>query len=195
MGNHISNAYVPSTTTVTTTVVVHGPAITNGQKRLSRSDSYQEEPLDEEEYPEIIPKEAHRKDSQYSYQSQQSHQSQQSQHSQQQQQQKPKLTRGDSYSSDHYPDDYGRRDSYAQPTGQRKDSYSSNQDFKPQLQRTDSYKRGYGQNFTTPQPISRAESYQRGYFKDQEDTDQAEIPVLSNTVNGDYKMREEALER
>ena len=149
--------------------------------------------MEDEEYPEIIPTEPQRKDSQLSHQSQLSqHSSQHSQHSQ-----KPKLTRGDSYASDHFPEEsYSRRGSYAQST--RKDSFSSaTQDtFKPPLTRTDSYqKRGsYGQNFAAPQPISRAESYQRGYFKDQESIEEPEVS-LSNAVNDDYKMRDESLDR
>lgn len=146
--------------------------------------------MEDEEYPEIIPKEPQRKDSQLSYQSQ--HSSQHSVHSQ-----KPKLTRGDSYASDHFPEEsYSRRSSYAQST--RKDSFSSTtqENFKPPLTRTDSYQnRGsYGQNFSAPQPISRAESYQRGYFNDQKSVEEPEVS-LSNAVNDDYKMREESLER
>lgn len=190
--------HVTSNSRVTTTAMVHGgTAIVNGKRPLERTDSYQEDVIDDEEYPEIVPKEPHRKDSQLS------HQSQLSQHSTHSQ--KPKLTRGDSYVSDHYNEDsygsVGRRDSYVQHP--RKDSYSSiNQDgFKPPLKRTDSYQKrdltrsgNYGQNFTTPQPISRAESCQRGYFKDQDSIDDTDI-VLSSAINGEYKMRDETLER
>ena len=190
MMNHITNHVA----TVTTSASVHTSISTNG-KRLSRTDSYQEDII-EDEYPEIISNELQRKDSQMSQQSQIS------QHSSQQSQ-KPKLSRGESYISDQYSEDgySDRRDSYTQPS--RKDSYASTTQevFKPPLQRTDSYQRGelgrtggYGQNFTTPQPISRAESYKRGYFKDQDSIDKPEIS-LSNAVNGDYKMRDETLER
>ena len=189
MVNHVTMAnHVPPSMTVT--AMVHTAA--NG-KRLTRTDSYHEDVMEDEEYPEIIPTEPQRKDSQLSHQSQLSqHSSQHSQHSQ-----KPKLTRGDSYASDHFPEEsYSRRGSYAQST--RKDSFSSaTQDtFKPPLTRTDSYqKRGsYGQNFAAPQPISRAESYQRGYFKDQESIEEPEVS-LSNAVNDDYKMRDESLDR
>ncbi|XP_014475891.1 PREDICTED: uncharacterized protein LOC106745120 [Dinoponera quadriceps] len=180
MANHV-------TTSMTVTAMVHATTIANG-KRLARTDSYQQDLVEDEEYPEIIPKELQRKDSQLS---------QLSQHSSTQ---KPKLTRGDSYASDNFPEDsYSRRGSYTQLS--RKDSFSSStQDgFKPPLTRTDSYQQrelragNYGQNFT-PQPISRAESYQRGHFKDQESIDQSDI-VLSNAVNGDYQMRDETLER
>lgn len=185
MANHV-------TTSMTVTAMVHATTIANG-KRLARTDSYQEDVVEDEEYPEIIPKDSQRKDSQLS------HQSQLSQHSSTLSQ-KPKLVRGDSYASDNFPEEsYSRRGSYAQLT--RKDSFSSStQDgFKPPLTRTDSYQQrelrtgNYGQNFT-PQPISRAESYQRGHFKDQESIDQSDI-VLSNAVNGDYQMRDETLER
>ncbi|KOX76752.1 Phorbol ester/diacylglycerol-binding protein unc-13 [Melipona quadrifasciata] len=188
MVNHVTANHVPASMTVT--AMVHTAA--NG-KRLTRTESYQEDVIEDEEYPEIIPTEPQRKDSQLSHQSQLSqHSSQHSQHSQ-----KPKLTRGDSYASDHFPEEsYSRRGSYAQST--RKDSFSSatQETFKPPLTRTDSYqKRGsYGQNFGAPQPISRAESYQRGYFKDQESIEEPEVS-LSNAVNDDYKMRDESLER
>ncbi|XP_011328938.1 uncharacterized protein LOC105274476 isoform X2 [Ooceraea biroi] len=190
MVNHVSVA-----NHVTTTAMIHASTnLVNGKRPLARTDSYQEDVIDDEEYPEIIPKEPQRKDSQLS------HQSQLSQHSQSTLGQKPKLTRGDSYISDNFPEEsYSRRDSYAQLS--RKDSFSSStQDgFKPSLTRTDSYQRelrgsNYGQSYTAPQPISRAESYQRGHFKDQESIDQSDI-VLSNTVNGDYQMRDETLER
>ncbi|XP_017761183.1 PREDICTED: rac guanine nucleotide exchange factor JJ-like [Eufriesea mexicana] len=187
MVNHVTANHVP--TSMTVTAMVHTAA--NG-KRLTRTESYQEEVIEDEEYPEIIPKEPQRKDSQLSHQSQLSQHSQHSQHSQ-----KPKLTRRDSYASDHFPEEsYSRRDSYAQST--RKDSFSSTtqESFKPPLTRTDSYqKRGsYAQNFGGLQPISRAESYQRGYFKDQESIEEPEVG-LSNAVNDDYKMRDESLER
>ncbi|XP_017797575.1 PREDICTED: uncharacterized protein LOC108578708, partial [Habropoda laboriosa] len=193
MVNHVTANH--DTTSITVTAMVHTTTATNG-KRLTRTESYQEEVTEDEEYPEIIPKEPQRKDSQLSHQSLLSqHSSQHSQHSQHSQ--KPKLMRGDSYASDHFPEEaYSRRDSYAQPT--RKDSFSSTtqEGFKPPLTRTDSYqKRGsYGQHFSAPQPISRAESYQRGYFKDQESIEEPEVS-LSNAVNDDYKMRDESLER
>ncbi|KAG7203577.1 hypothetical protein KM043_013620 [Ampulex compressa] len=198
MVNHVSAAnHVNGSITVTATV--HATATTNG-KRLARTESYQEDAIEDDAYPEIIPKEPQRKDSQLSHQSQLSqHSSQLSQHSQHSQHsQKPKLTRGDSYASDHFPEEsYSRRGSYAQST--RKDSFSSGtqEGFKPPLTRTDSYQArpGYGQSFNVPQPISRAESYQRGYFKDQESLEESEIAALSNAVNGDYKMRDETLER
>nr|XP_031836446.1 protein unc-13 homolog B isoform X8 [Nomia melanderi] len=186
MVNHVSANHV---TSMTVTAMVHTTTVANG-KRLTRTDSYQEEVIEDEEYPEIIPKEPQRKDSQLSHQSQLSQHSQISQHSQ-----KPKLTRGDSYASDHFPDEYGRRDSYAQPA--RKDSFSSTtqEGFKPPLTRTDSsWKAGYRQNLTTPQPISRAESYQRGHFKDQESIEEPEV-AFSNAVNDDYKIRDDSLER
>ncbi|XP_071643533.1 uncharacterized protein [Temnothorax longispinosus] len=185
IGNHVTANHV------TTTAMVHTTTnIVNGKRPLARTDSYQEDIIDDEDYPEIIPKETQRKDSQLSHQNQ---------HSQQTLSQKPKLTRGDSYVSDNYTEDsYGRRGSYAQLP--RKDSFSSTTEvFKPPLTRTDSYQQkelrgsNYGHNFT-PHPISRAESYQRGHFKDQESIDQSDI-VLSNTVNGDYQMRDETLER
>lgn len=190
MVNHVTANHIP--TSMTVTAMVH-TSMANG-KRLTRTESYQEEVIEDEEYPEIIPKEPQRKDSQLSYQSQ--HSSQHSVHSQ-----KPKLTRGDSYASDHFPEEsYSRRSSYAQST--RKDSFSSTtqqENFKPPLTRTDSYQnRGsYGQNFSAPQPISRAESYQRGYFNDQKSVEEPEVcgRSLSNAVNDDYKMREESLER
>lgn len=187
MVNHVTSNHV------TTTAMVHSTTnIVNGKRPLARTDSYQEDIIEDEEYPEIIPKEPQRKDSQLS------HQSQLSQHSQSTQ--KPKLTRGDSYASDNFPEEsYSRRDSYSQLS--RKDSFSSTTEgFKPPLTRTDSYQQrelrgsNYGQNFTALQPISRAESYQRGHFKDQESIDQSDI-VLSNTIDGDYQMRDETLER
>lgn len=197
MLNHVTNHI----STVPSSASVHPSISTNG-KRLSRTDTYQEDII-EDEYHEVIQNDLQRKDSQMSQQSQMSHQSQLSQHSSQQSQ-KPKLTRGESYISDNYSEDgyTDRRDSYAQ---QRKESYSSTtqEAFKPPLQRTDSYQSrelngvrasGYGQNFTAPQPISRAESYKRGYFKDQDSIDKPEIS-LSNAVNEDYKMRDETLER
>lgn len=189
--------HVTSNDRVTITAIVHGGTATlNGKRPLERTDSYAEDVIDDEEaYPDMVPKQLHRKDSQLS------HQSQLSQHSNHSQ--KPKLIRGDSYASDHYnsEDGYppvGRRDSFVQLA--RNDSYASiNQDgsFKASLSRGDSYKkRGstYGQTFTTPQPISRAESCQRGYFKDQDSIDETDI-VLSSAINGDYKMRKETLER
>lgn len=188
MVNHVTANHV------TTTAMVHNTTnIVNGKRPLARTDSYQEDIVDDEEYPEIIPKEPQRKDSQLS------HQSQLSQHSQSATQ-KPKLTRGDSYASDNFPEEsYSRRESYSQLP--RKDSFSSTTEgFKPPLTRTDSYQQrelrgsNYGQNFNALQPISRAESYQRGHFKDQESIDQSDI-VLSNTINGDYQMRDETLER
>ncbi|XP_068986665.1 protein unc-13 homolog B isoform X8 [Bombus flavifrons] len=188
MVNHVTANHVP--TSMTVTAMVHTGA--NG-KRLTRTESCQEEVIEDEEYPEIIPKEPQRKDSQLSHQSQLSqHSSQHSQHSQ-----KPKLNRGDSYASDHFPDEsYSRRGSYAQPP--RKDSFSSiTQDtFKPPLTRTDSYQtRGsYEQNVSALQPVSRTESYSRGYFKDQESIEEPEVS-LSSAVNDDYKMRDESLER
>lgn len=187
MVNHVTSNHV------TTTAMVHSTTnIVNGKRPLARADSYQEDIVEDEEYPEIIPKEPQRKDSQLS------HQSQLSQHSQSTQ--KPKLTRGDSYASDNFPEEsYNRRDSYSQLS--RKDSFSSiTEGFKPPLTRTDSYQQrelrgsNFGQNFTALQPISRAESYQRGHFKDQESIDQSDI-VLSNTIDGDYQMRDETLER
>lgn len=187
MVNHVTANHV------TTTAMVHTTTnIVNGKRPLARTDSYQEDIVEDEEYPEIIPKEPQRKDSQLS------HQSQLSQHSQSTQ--KPKLTRGDSYASDNFPEEsYSRRDSYSQLS--RKDSFSSTTEgFKPPLTRTDSYQQrelrgsNYGQNFTALQPISRAESYQRGHFKDQESIDQSDI-VLSNAIDGDYQMRDETLER
>ncbi|XP_018303171.1 uncharacterized protein [Mycetomoellerius zeteki] len=185
MVNHVTANHV------TTTAMVHTTTnIVNGKRPLARTDSYQEDVIEDEDYPEIIPKEMQRKDSQLSHQSQ---------HSQSTLSQKPKLTRGDSYVSDNYTEDsYSHTGSYAQL--QRKDSFSSTTEgFKPPLTRTDSYQQrdlrgsNYGHNFT-PQPISRAESYQRGHFKDQESLDQSDI-VLSNAVNGDYQMRDESLER
>ncbi|KAL6258636.1 hypothetical protein P5V15_010589 [Pogonomyrmex californicus] len=175
---------------VTTTAMVHSTTnLVNGKRPLARTDSYQEDIIEDEDYPEIIPKETQRKDSQLSHQSQ---------HSQSTLSQKPKLTRGDSYASDNYPDEsYSRRESYTQLPG--KDFSSTTEGFKPPLNRTDSYQQrelrgsNYGHNFT-PQPISRAESYQRGHFKDQESIDQSDI-VLSSVVNGDYQMRDETLER
>ncbi|XP_018339165.1 PREDICTED: uncharacterized protein LOC108746730 [Trachymyrmex septentrionalis] len=182
MVNHVTANHV------TTTAMVHTTTnIVNGKRPLARTDSYQEDVIEDEDYPEIIPKETQRKDS---------HQSQLSQSTLSQ---KPKLTRGDSYVSDNYTEDsYSHTGSYAQL--QRKDSFSSiTEGFKPPLTRTDSYQQrdlrgNYGHNFTAPQPISRAESYQRGHFKDQESLDQSDI-VLSNTVNDDYQMRDESLER
>ncbi|XP_023290333.1 probable serine/threonine-protein kinase kinX [Orussus abietinus] len=190
--NHVAANHLQNT--VVTTAMVH-PTTTSNGKRLARTDSYREDTMDEEEYPEIVPKEPRRKDSQLSHQSQISQHS--STHSQ-----KPKLTRGDSYASDHFEEEYGspgRRDSFVQSA--RKDSYSSvTQDsFKTQSNRNDSYlkrdlgRQTYGQNFNAPQPISRAESYQRGYFKDQDSIDE-EI-VLSNAINGECKMTDEMLER
>ncbi|XP_011882923.1 PREDICTED: uncharacterized protein LOC105570388 [Vollenhovia emeryi] len=176
---------------VTTTAMVHTTTnLVNGKRPLARTDSYQEDVIEDEDYPEIIPKDMQRKDSQMSHQSQ---------HSQSTLSQKPRLTRGDSYISDNYAEEsYSRRGSYAQLP--RKDSFSSTTEvFKPPLTRTDSYQQrdlrgsNYGHNFT-PQPISRAESYQRGHFKDQESIDQSDI-VLSSAVNGDYQMRDETLER
>lgn len=190
MVNHVPANHVTTTAMVHTTTA----SIVNGKRPLARTDSYQEDIIEDDEYPEIIPKESQRKDSQMS------HQSQLSQHSQPLSQ-KPKLTRGDSYISDNFPEEsYSRRDSYAQLS--RKDSFSSStqEGFKPPLTRTDSYQQrdlrgsNYGQSFTAPQPISRAESYQRGHFKDQESIDQSDI-VLGNAVNGDYQMRDETLER
>ncbi|XP_070516247.1 uncharacterized protein [Cardiocondyla obscurior] len=186
MANHVTGNHV------TTTAIVHNSTnLVNGKRPLARTDSYQEDVIEDEDYPEIIPKEPQRKDSQLSHQSQ---------HSQSTLSQKPKLTRGDSYISDNYTEDsYSRRGSYAQLP--RKDSFSSTTEgFKPPLTRTDSYQQremrgsNYGHNYIAPQPISRAESYQRGHFKDQESIDQSDI-VLSNTVNGDYQMRDETLER
>lgn len=180
MVNHVTANHV------TTTAMVHTTTnIVNGKRPLARTDSYQEDVIEDEDYPEIIPKETQRKDTQLSHQSQLS--------------QKPKLTRGDSYVSDNYTEDsYSRRGSYGQLP--RKDSFSSTTEgFKPPLIRTDSYQQrelrgsNYGHNFA-PQPISRAESYQRGHFKDQESIDQSDI-VLSSAVNGDYQMRDETLDR
>lgn len=181
MVNHVTANHV------TTTAMIH-TSIANGKRPLARTNSYQEDIIEDEEYPEIIPKEPQRKDS---------HQSQLSQHSQSTVSQKPKLTRGDSYASDNFPEEsYSRRESYAQLP--RKDSFSSTQEgFKPPLTRTDSYQqreRSYGQNFITPQPISREESMQRGHFKNQESIDQSDI-VLGSAVNGDYQMRDETLDR
>lgn len=182
MANHVTNH-------VTTTAMVHTTTnIVNGKRPLARTDSYQEDVIEDEDYPEIIPKEMQRKDSQLSHQSHL------------QSTQKPKLTRGDSYVSDNYTEDsYSRRGSYAQLP--RKDSFSSTTEgFKPPLTRTDSYQQrelrdsNYRHNFIAPQPISRAESYQRGHFNDQESIDQSDI-VLSSAVNGDYQMRDETLER
>lgn len=196
IANHVASSQANGA--VVTTAVVHNGSVING-KRLARTDSYQTEMMDEE-YQDVAPGEPRRKDSQLSHQSLAS---QQSIHSGQ----KPKLTRGDSYASDHMSRDdsyenLNRKGSYAQSV--RKDSYGSihTQDgFKPPLNRTDSYQqrelpRGgtYAQNFNAPQPISRAESYQRGYFKQQDSTEDTDI-VLSNTVNGEYKMRDETLER
>ncbi|XP_046838440.1 probable serine/threonine-protein kinase kinX [Vespa crabro] len=191
MVNHVASMdnHVSSSSIITVTATVHSTSAATNGKRLARTESYLEEAIEDEEYPEIIPTEPQRKDSQLS------HQSQLSQHSSQ----KPKLTRGDSYASDHFPDEsYSRRGSYAQAT--RKESVSSvtqEPPFKPPLTRTDSYQNrgtGYAQNFSAPQPITRAESYQRGYFKDQETIDESEI-TLSNQVNGEYKMRDETLDR
>ncbi|XP_020291931.1 protein unc-13 homolog B isoform X3 [Pseudomyrmex gracilis] len=182
MVNHVTANHV------TTTAMIH-TSIANGKRPLARTNSYQEDIIEDEEYPEIIPKEPQRKDS---------HQSQISQHSQHSTvSQKPKLTRGDSYASDNFPEEsYSRRESYAQLP--RKESFSSTQEgFKPPLTRTDSYQqreRNYGQNFITPQPISREESMQRGHFKNQESIDQSDI-VLGSAVNGDYQMRDETLDR
>lgn len=186
MVNHVTMA-----NHVTTTAMVHTTTnIVNGKRPLARTDSYQEDVIEDEDYPEIIPNETQRKDSQLSHQS----------HAQSTLSQKPKLTRGDSYVSDNYTEDsYSRRGSYGQLP--RKDSFSSTTEgFKPPLNRTDSYQQrelrgsNYGHNFIAPQPISRAESYQRGHFKDQESIDQSDI-VLSSAVNGDYQMRDETLER
>lgn len=182
MVNHITSNHV--TPSMTVTAMVH----TNG-KRLARADSYQEDIIEDEDYPEIIPKEPQRRDSQLS------HQSQFSQHSTILSQ-KPKLTRRDSYVSDNYPEEsFGKRESYAELP-----PFSTAQEgFKPPLTRTDSYQQrdlsrvnNYGQNYIAP--ISRAESYQRGHFEDQESINQSDI-VLSNAVNGDYQMRDETLER
>ncbi|XP_076643711.1 unc-13 isoform X6 [Halictus rubicundus] len=176
MANHVAANHA---TRVTVQAMVHTTTVANG-KRLTRTDSYQEEVIEDEEYPEIIPKEPQRKDSQLSHHSQLSQHSQISQHSQ-----KRKLTRGDSYASDHFPDEaYGRRDSYGQQA--RKDSFSSTtqEGFKPPLTRTDSYQSrgGYG---------ARTDSYQRGYFKEQENIDEPEVP-LSAALPDDYTIREDA---
>ncbi|XP_020712290.2 protein unc-13 homolog B isoform X11 [Athalia rosae] len=194
MANHVPSGQVNGS--VTGAAFHNGSAVANG-KRLTRTDSYQAEIM-EDDYQDAIPGEPRRKDSQMS------HQSMTSQHSVHSQ--KPKLIRGDSYASDHMSreDSYenlSRKDSYSQSI--RKDSYGSvtQESFKPPLNRTDSYQqrelsRGgpYAQNFNAPQPISRAESYQRGYFKQQDSMEDTDI-VLSNTVNGEYKMRDETLER
>nr|XP_046489103.1 uncharacterized protein LOC124222327 [Neodiprion pinetum] len=198
--NHVVVGSQANVAVVTTSAVVHnGSAITTNGKRLTRTDSYQTEIM-EDEYQDVVPSEPRRKDSQLSHQS---ISSQPSVHSQQ----KPKLTRGEPYATDHMSrddsyDNLSRKDSYAQSV--RRDSYGSihTQDgFKPPLNRTDSYQQrelsrggSYAQNFNAPQPISRAESYQRGYFKQQDSMEDTDI-VLSNTVNGEYKMRDETLER
>ena len=170
--------------------------VVTNNKNLTRTESYQEEVMDDDEYPEILSKQYQRKDSQLSHQSYQSHQSQISQNSQ-----KPKLTHGDSYASDFPEDTYDKKNSYTQLG--RKDSDSSITDdnyTKSVLTRNDIYQskehRGstYGQVFTQPQPISRAESYQRGYFRDQESIDDTEI-ILGSAVNGEYRMTEEELDR
>lgn len=200
MGNHVIGSQANGTGTVVTTAVVHnGTAMTmTSGKRLARTESYQSEPV-EEEYQDVVPSEPRRKDSQMSHQSQIS---QQSVHSQ-----KPQLVRGESYASEHMSRDdsyenLSRKDSYAASV--HRDSYGSihtQDDFKPPLNRTDSYQQrelargsSYAQNFNAPQPISRAESYQRGYFKQQDSMEDTDI-VLSNTVNGEYKMRDETHER
>ncbi|XP_053596010.1 uncharacterized protein LOC128667986 [Microplitis demolitor] len=179
----VITSQVETVTSVTTTAMVH--PMSNGKRPLTRTESYIEEPMEDEFVGEL-----HRKDSQMSHQSQASQRSNQ----------KPKLSRGDSYASDFEARD--RRESYQ---ANRDDSYGSTEEqdsFKEPLSRTDSYQkrefsRGnsvYGQNYTTPQPISRAESYQRGYFKNQDSIDETEI-VLSSAINGEYKMRDETLER
>ncbi|XP_076288063.1 unc-13 isoform X11 [Lasioglossum baleicum] len=172
MMNHVA------ATRVTVQAMVHTTTPANG-KRLTRADSYQEEVIEDEEYPDILPKEPQRKDSQLSHHSQLSQHSQISQHSQ-----KRKLTRGDSYASDHFPDEaYGRRDSYGQQA--RKDSFSSTtqEGFKPPLTRTDSYQ-------SRGSYAGRTDSYQRGYFKDQETIDEPEVP-LSAAGPDDYTIRED----
>lgn len=185
VANHIDG--VP--TSITTTAMVHG-GMSNGKRPLARTESYVED-VEDEEFIENFTAEMQRKDSQLSHQSQiNGHEGIEK---------KNKLIRGESYASE---DGYGggRRESF------RRDSYGSGRDeFNKNgtaLGRTDSYQkreltRGssvYGQNYATPQPISRAESYQRGYFKDQDSIDETEI-VLSNAINGEYKMRDETLER
>ncbi|KAF7412732.1 hypothetical protein HZH66_001628 [Vespula vulgaris] len=193
MVNHVASMdnHVGSSSIITVTATVHSTSAAINGKRLARTESYQEEAIEDEEYPEIIPTEPQRKDSQLSHQSQLSQHS--STHSQ-----KPKLTRGDSYASDHFPEEsYSRRGSYAQSIRKESVSSATQEAFKPPLTRTDSYQSrgtGYAQNFTAPEPISRAEGYQRGYFKDQETIDESEI-TLSNQVNGEYKMRDETLDR
>lgn len=168
---------------ITTTAQIHATVI-NG-KKLTRTESYHEELMEDEEsyqdYPEIIPKEPRRKDSQLSHQSQQSQHS--STHSQ-----KPRLTRNDSYASDHFPDEYRRRESVTQQA--RKDSYSSiNQDFMYQK------KGSLGQNYIVPQPIFRAESLQRGHFKEIDPLEGTDFKLSGGTVNGDFIMSRETLER
>ncbi|XP_043673213.1 uncharacterized protein LOC122631512 isoform X1 [Vespula pensylvanica] len=193
MVNHVASMdnHVGSSSIITVTATVHSTSGAINGKRLARTESYQEEAIEDEDYPEIIPTEPQRKDSQLSHQSQLSQHS--STHSQ-----KPKLTRGDSYASDHFPEEsYSRRGSYAQSIRKESVSSATQEAFKPPLTRTDSYQSrgtGYAQNFTAPEPISRAEGYQRGYFKDQETIDESEI-TLSNQVNGEYKMRDETLDR
>ncbi|XP_011307877.1 protein unc-13 homolog A-like isoform X3 [Fopius arisanus] len=183
MINHTTAPDVP--VNVTTTAIIHSNITTNGKKSLTRTESYLDDnyqAAEDDEYMamEAYPNELQRKDSQLSHQSQHSNYSQ-----------KPKLTRGDSYASDYYDETYDES---------RRDSFEA--DTKSELSRKNSYQqqdlsRGnslYGKSITKPQAISRAESYQRGYFKDQDSIDETEI-VLSNAINGEYKMRDETLER
>ncbi|XP_028982489.1 uncharacterized protein LOC107045789, partial [Diachasma alloeum] len=181
MANHITAPDVA--VNVTTTAMIHSNITTNGKKSLARTESYLDDNYqgtEDDEYMEVFPIGLQRKDSQLSQQSQHSNYSQ-----------KPKLTRGDSYASDYYDETYDES---------RRGSFEA--DSKSELSRKNSYQqqdssRGgslYGKSITKPQAISRAESYQRGYFKDQDSIDETEI-VLSSAINGEYKMRDETLER
>ncbi|KAK0080394.1 hypothetical protein PV325_014024, partial [Microctonus aethiopoides] len=221
---NISDNVVSSVSSnITTTAMIHTAMMTNGKRQLARNESYVDDDDDvdidsehkmmiqdrnrvqqPQQQTEILNEKEHsavdvshniiqRKDSQLSNRSQINLQSTPSLH--QQQQQQAKLSRGDSYVDDNFEGLDGDSGS----GGSRRESY---QGSATTLGRTDSFQkreltRGgsiYGHSYSTPQPISRAESYQRGYFKDQDSINDEEI-VLSNTINGEYKMRDETLER
>ncbi|XP_063994154.1 uncharacterized protein LOC135171497 [Diachasmimorpha longicaudata] len=174
MVNH--NTAPDVTASVTTTAIVHSNITTNGKKSLTRTESYLDDNYQgtgDDEYMEAFTNGQERKDSQLSQQSQHSNYSQ-----------KPKLTRGDSYGSDYYNGTYDDN---------RRGSLDA--DTKSELSRKNSYSSRYGSyGKSVIQPLSRAESYQRGYFDDHHSFDETEI-VLSNVVNGEYKMRDETLDR
>lgn len=152
-------------TSISGDTVIHND-INSNNKRLTRTEPFEEIISNQNEFSEMIPQEIMRKDSQLSHHS---YSSQTSQHSNKHMQ-KPKLIREDSRTSDQFPDEsFNNKDHFSNL--ERKDLSSMmledtcDDDYHRSKERRESM---YNQSYITPQPISRNDCYQRGHFEDQD---------------------------